>query len=682
MRDAPVRRTAPLGWRIWRPPSTKRFVLGLVLGVLLPAMAGLLTSDLSIFNRFPGVPFLVATVGAALVGRLSASLVATATSGLIIGLFEVRPFGSTPGAEAEDVAAIAVFVIMSLVVAYAIASKDAARDDAAEARTAIEELAVALASERNTMRQILQQMPNGVMVADASGALTIQNARASELLQGHAFTDERTEGAVEGGAWVARRPDGDPYTQHEYPMARSLRNGEVVIAEQMTIERHDGSVLTIEVDSAPIRSDGDEIVGAVTVFQDVSGRVETEVQLARATTRLRQIQAVTDATLTGLGFDELATRLLTTLRAVLQTDSATLLLLDRAGTALVEHSSVGVATDGPGVPVPVGQGISGKIAATISPLVIDDLSTHEAVRHWLTDVMRSFMGAPLVYRGKVTGVVHVASRTPRRFTADEVELLELAANRIASALERAAINDSRAAMSEALQRSLVPVGLPVIEGIDLAASYLPFAPDAEIGGDFYDVFPHGDGTWGIAIGDVSGKGPGAAAVMGLAAHTIRALARYETRPSAVLTALNDALLEAERVATERFCTACEMRLRLDDDRLRVTVCLAGHPMPFLARADGRVDQIGVPGTLLGTFPDPTLRDVVVDLSPGDTIVAYTDGLVERRELGIEQGEAMLADVLSSCAGRSSETILSRIQQVMVEQTALDDDLAIIVVRKD
>jgi serine phosphatase RsbU (regulator of sigma subunit)/PAS domain-containing protein len=655
-------------------------VFGLALGVILPAVAGWLTSDVTVFDRFPGVPFLAATVVATLVGRLSASVVATIASGLVIGLFDIAPFGSTSGGRAGDLIAIGVLGALSLTVSYALASKDAARDDAADARSAIEELAVALASERNTMRQILQQMPNGVIVADANGALTIVNARARELLQMHDDADRPV--ADQAASWTARRPEGDLYLRGEYPLTRSLRTGEIVLGERMTIERRDGSTVLIEVDSAPIRSgDGEAIVGAVAAFQDISKRVETEAELARTTTRLRQIQAVTDATLTGLGFDELATRLLTALRAVLQTDSATLLLLDRAGTALVEHTTVGVTTDGPGVPVPVGRGIAGKIAATVSTLVVDDLSQHGPVRHWLTDVMSSLMGAPLVYRGKVTGVIHVASRTPRSFTADEVEVLELAANRIASALERAAINDSRSAMSQALQRSLVPASLPEIDGIDLAATYLPFAPDAEIGGDFYDVFPHGDGTWGIAIGDVSGKGPGAAAVMGLAAHTIRALARYETRPSAVLTALNDALLQAERVATERFCTACEMRLRPDRDGLRVTVCLAGHPMPLLVRSSGEVEPVGAPGTLLGTFPDPALRDVVVDMAPGDTIVAYTDGLVERRDLGIEAGEAMLADVLSSCAGRSSETILRRIQQVMVDRSTVDDDIAIVVVRK-
>ena len=343
--------------------------------------------------------------------------------------------------------------------------------------------------------------------------------------------------------------------------------------------------------------------------------------------------------------------------------------------------TVGVETDGPGVPVPIGRGIAGSIAGSVAPLVIDDLSKREAVRHWLTDRMRSLMGVPLVYRGQVRGVIHVATVEQRRFSDDEVGVLELAADRIAAALERASLYDSRSAMSQALQQGLLPDTLPTIEGVEIAALYRPFSPNDDVGGDFYDVFPHGSGAWGVVVGDVSGKGPGAAAVMGIAAHTVRALARYEERPSAVLGALNDILLRAEGVSTERFCTACEMRLRPGTGQLRVTVCLAGHPMPFVVRADGQVEQLGEPGTLLGSFADPELHDVAIDLSPGDAIVAYTDGLVERRDLGIDVGEVRLAELLSGCAGLSAEGIVERIEQHLVQELMPDDDVAIVVVRQ-
>jgi serine phosphatase RsbU (regulator of sigma subunit) len=232
-----------------------------------------------------------------------------------------------------------------------------------------------------------------------------------------------------------------------------------------------------------------------------------------------------------------------------------------------------------------------------------------------------------------------------------------------------------------LQRSLAPVTLPRIEGVDLAALYRPFSPEDEIGGDFYDVFPHGEGTWGIAVGDISGKGPIAAAVMGLAAHTLRAIAMYETRPSAVLSGLNAAQLRAERVPSERFCTACAMRLRTESDHLRVTVCLAGHPQPFVVRTDGTVEHVGEPGTLLGSFADPDLHDVAIDLRPGDALVAYTDGLVEQRGIGIEQGDQDLAAVLSAFAGRESGEILAGIERALLGPMRVDDDVAIVVVKK-
>ena len=668
---------AAVGRGLWRPTRTREFALGIAFAVLLPWVAVWLTSGLGLFERFPALPFLAAVIAATLVGRFGASLIATVTSGLLVAYFEVAPIGRLSAAHAGDLLAVGLFVAISFVVAYALSSKDASRDEAQRARSDVERLALALAAERNLMSQIMQQMPNGVLVVDVAGGVTLQNTRSQGIL-GHEYARGQPIGS--GTPWVARRSDGTVYEPADYPLMRSLRDGQVVLGERISIERADGSEVTIDVDTSPIR-DGNVVTGGVAVFQDVTERVEIQRRLERTTERLEQIQAVTDAALTSLTFDELADRLLHTVRQVLHTDSATLLLVDRTGTLLREHMTVGVETDGPGLPIPIGRGIAGSIAGSVAPLVIDDLSTREAVRHWLTNRMRSFMGVPLVYRGQVRGVIHVATVEQRHFSDDEVGVLELAATRIAAALERASLYDSRSAMSQALQQSLLPATLPSIEGVEIAAFYRPFSPNDDVGGDFYDVFPHGSGAWGAVVGDVSGKGPGAAAVMGLAAHTVRALAGYEERPSAVLGALNDILLRAERVATERFCTACQMRLRPGQAQLRVTVCLAGHPMPFVVRADGRVEQVGEPGTLLGTFADPELHDVAIDLSSGDAIVAYTDGLVERRDMGIDVGEVRLAELLSGCSGLSADGIIERIEQHLVDHLMPDDDVAVVVVRQ-
>jgi sigma-B regulation protein RsbU (phosphoserine phosphatase) len=656
----------------------KDLLMGLALAVILPVAGVGLVRAVGIFDRLPAAPFFVAVIAATLVGRLSAGVLASCLSSVLIVWFEL-PVGDE-SLDLGDLIGVAVFMTSSFLIAYSLSSTDAARDAADLAGAEIETLARALAAERNTMRQVLRQMPNGVVVSDREGNIIVRNVRSLDILEPGLDTDGPDD--VRQDSWIARRSDGSRYRARELPLDRSLRTGEVVLGERIEIERHDGTVVTIEVDSAPIRSTDDETIeGAVCVFQDVTERIETQKRLARSTRRLQQLQAVTDATLSGRGFDDLAQRLLGTLRAVLETDSATLLLLDRSGTELVEHSTVGVETDGPAVTVPLGLGIAGKIAGTATPLVADDLSTFEPKRHWLTDVMSSLMGAPLVFQGEVRGVIHVATRDPRRFSVDELEVLELAANRIASALERASLADGRAAMAQALQRSLLPESLPEIHGVELAALYRPFSPDDEIGGDFYDVFPHGDGSWAVVVGDVSGKGPDAAAVMGLAAHTLRASGRYESRPSAVLRALNDALIGAEWVSAERFCTVCQMRLRPEPDHLRITLCLAGHPLPYLVRADGSSEHVGKTGTIIGSFVEPNLHDVSLDLGPGDALIAFTDGLIEHRDVGVETGERRLREYLLGCRGRPAEEIVGGIEHRLLDESLPDDDVALVVVRK-
>jgi serine phosphatase RsbU (regulator of sigma subunit) len=101
----------------------------------------------------------------------------------------------------------------------------------------------------------------------------------------------------------------------------------------------------------------------------------------------------------------------------------------------------------------------------------------------------------------------------------------------------------------------------------------------------------------------------------------------------------------------------------------------------VVRTDGTVEHVGEPGTLLGSFADPDLHDVAIDLRPGDALVAYTDGLVEQRGIGIEQGDQDLAAVLSAFAGRGSGEILAGIERALLGPMRVDDDVAIVVVKK-
>ncbi|MGH2578012.1 MAG: PP2C family protein-serine/threonine phosphatase, partial [Actinomycetota bacterium] len=202
----------------------------------------------------------------------------------------------------------------------------------------------------------------------------------------------------------------------------------------------------------------------------------------------------------------------------------------------------------------------------------------------------------------------------------------------------------------------------------------------DVGGDFYDAFDTEDGAWALVVGDVCGKGPQAAALMGTARHTIRAAALREHRPSAVLTTLNTALQQQSR--EQWFCTVCYVRLRPQPGGARLTVCAGGHPLPAILRADGSVEFAGTPGTLLGVFTDIELTDATVDLGPGDALVLFTDGLTEAERTGREFGQKWLTEVLARNVGRSVEEIARSLEREVLgdRNHGLPDDLAILVAR--
>jgi serine phosphatase RsbU (regulator of sigma subunit) len=178
--------------------------------------------------------------------------------------------------------------------------------------------------------------------------------------------------------------------------------------------------------------------------------------------------------------------------------------------------------------------------------------------------------------------------------------------------------------TETLQRSLVPRVLDVPAGVRLAAAYWPADADDEVGGDFYDVFSLGPDRWGVTIGDVCGKGIDAAALTALTRHTIRAAARHLESPAAVLRWTHEAI-DADHAET--FATACFGFLRSEPGRFRLDVALGGHPRPLLVHADGTVEEIGTPGTVLGLV-EPRLTSASCALLTGDTLLLYTDGLTD------------------------------------------------------
>jgi serine phosphatase RsbU (regulator of sigma subunit) len=290
--------------------------------------------------------------------------------------------------------------------------------------------------------------------------------------------------------------------------------------------------------------------------------------------------------------------------------------------------------------------------------------------------LSSVMIVPLEVRGSVLGAMTLAyAESDRHYDEQDLRMVESLGRRAAIAIDNARVYHDRDHMARTLQRSLLPPALPPIPGAELAARYEPFGDGHEVGGDFYDVFSVSEGEWGMVIGDVCGKGAEAAAVMGIARFTTRAIAMSERRPSALLTRLNEALMQ--QTTGERFCTACYCRIRKNDTGFRVTVSLAGHPLPIVVRADGSMREVGTAGTFLGVFDDVELSDEVVDLLPGDTLILYTDGVLGRGD-SVEGVELLPA--LASDAGTSAESIADALILGIVEREGgrFFDDVAVLV----
>ncbi|WP_181787298.1 SpoIIE family protein phosphatase [Streptomyces phytophilus] len=288
---------------------------------------------------------------------------------------------------------------------------------------------------------------------------------------------------------------------------------------------------------------------------------------------------------------------------------------------------------------------------------------------------------PLVARNRVIGMLVLGKPTDEHFRQEILELAEDLSRRAALALDNARLYSERTTISQSLQRSLLPPGLPDIPGVEVEVIYRPAGEGNEVGGDFYDLFEIRDGTYGFAIGDVCGTGPEAAAVTGLARTALRLLAREGFGGPAVLERLNAAILDEG--ARGRFLTLLygELWPQPDGSAVLKTVC-AGHPPPLRLRPDGTVEQATESQPLLGVMDDLELHSEELVLAPGDVLLCVTDGVTERREGTRMLGDEGLVDVLTTCTGLTAGAVAARVLRT-VERFAAEpasDDMAILTMR--
>jgi sigma-B regulation protein RsbU (phosphoserine phosphatase) len=235
-------------------------------------------------------------------------------------------------------------------------------------------------------------------------------------------------------------------------------------------------------------------------------------------------------------------------------------------------------------------------------------------------------------------------------------------------------------LATTLQRTLLPPTLSDVPGMEVAAHY-HIASSDQVGGDFYDLFPLARGRWGFFLGDVCGKGAGAAAVTSLARYTLRAAAVYDSDPVAVLTNLNTVLNHEYQGDDPRFCTVLFGLLTPADGGATVTLASGGHPPALLLRADGGADYLPIAGgQLVGILPDARFAAITVHLGPGDTLLLYTDGLIEAR-IDVERtryDEESLLDFAADLAPSTAPATVTAVAGLLAGfGDGLDDDAAVL-----
>jgi sigma-B regulation protein RsbU (phosphoserine phosphatase) len=391
------------------------------------------------------------------------------------------------------------------------------------------------------------------------------------------------------------------------------------------------------------------------------------------TEKLRRLQSVTDAALSQLGVEDLLNELLDRTMDLLAADIAGIMLVDASGEELVPTAARGLSQEiRLGIRVPVGQGLAGRVAEQGRPLVIEQIDATNVVSPILLSTgVRSMLGVPMFQGPEVIGVLHIGTRTTRRFTTDDVELLQLVADRAGLAAQARLSRLDRAA-TVALQRSLLPSRLPSVAGIEVAARYLP-SDQAGVGGDWYDLFRLPSGLVGIAIGDVAGNGLHAAVVMGRIRSALRAYALEFPDPADVLVRLDRKvqLFEPDAMATAIYAV-------LDPDTGVLIASSAGHLPPLIAVPGQPAQQLDVAANLpLGAYPDASRGSHRTVLAPGSCLLFYTDGLIERRDRPLTAGLDVLMSTVT-CA--SPDSVCTAAVSHSLGDQPTSDDVAILALR--
>ena len=546
-----------------------------------------------------------------------------------------------------------------------------------------------LMTTEQQLRAVLANLAEAVTVQDRGGQLVFANQAAADLL-GSASVEEllRTPPMELVERFDAFNPDGTPLRLEQLPGRKVLIGEPAEPLLVRAVRKTDGEERWRLTKATPILAPDGTPAFAVNVIEDV-----TETKRAELTQRIlaeagrllgasldyeRTLQRLTELVVPELadwctvsvpgedGFMETV--------AVAHTDPAKVewawSLQNRWRTALDEPT---------GAPAVIRSGRPEFYAEIPDALLARAAKDDEQLDVLRRLGMRSAIVVPIVSGLRTVGALTlISAERRRRFIQADVELAEELGRRAGTAVDNARVFSERSRIAMTLQAGLLPPRLPDMEGWAARSLYRPAGEETQVGGDFYDLFPTAAG-WMALIGDVAGRGPAAASLTSMARYTLRTAGTLIGSPAIGMARLNESLRERGGTA---LCTAATVLLQEDDatGSAAASVVCAGHPRPFLVR-DGRPQEVGATGPLLGAFEEGHWPPVRVELRDHDILVLYTDGVIDARGADDRFGEERLATTLEGAT--SPDDVVDRIR-IALDEFEVDegrDDTAVLAIMR-
>ncbi|MDO8847744.1 MAG: SpoIIE family protein phosphatase [Coriobacteriia bacterium] len=325
-----------------------------------------------------------------------------------------------------------------------------------------------------------------------------------------------------------------------------------------------------------------------------------------------------------------------------------------------------------------GEDVPGRVFETREPERYDRISTSDTrlLNAAAEQGLESLLAVPLLARGRSIGVLVVFAREPAAFTTDELDLLRTFGSQAALAIDTADMFSREHNVATVLQESILPTRLPHIPGIEASSVYLPAGTDADIGGDYYDLFTAPDGRVVVSIGDVCGKGVAAATKTSMIRYALRGMVVAGLEPARVLSELNAMLLEAGDATS----IVTLWLGYIDTSAGTLLYADGGHPPGLLLQpSDARIERLATTGALLGAVSGIHWTQKTVALDAGATLLLYTDGVTEARSGGRFFGEGRVRRALRAGGRPASvaQRLLGQVQRFSAGE--LRDDAAILAV---